>query len=694
MATSLVLGLKIVKSSNQIHLSKPFVYIYTSKRINPGSFVVSTLLSSKDVAQINLPIFQNATISSDETLMRESLAFVLHDAKTIKNENGESYNYHRNAPIAEAFLFLDDLLRNDLILELNDPSDDDKEHSWRMDVKISLISFPSQRQISIQTGVPGISGMSSNHHNKHPDEMDKSCAVELFQCVKRNQPLFQSYKDLYIEKIRNHIKPSQIECQSIHVPYWKTIFGDIIAPMYAELMPRHKLDEQYFAHLIQIALGWNHTNISDVLSIIDSQFRNVNYFDERFNMVLKVICEAATIFANTCDYIPDLSVEKSCERFIDIQETLAGDCEDSAKQAQVILELLKRDGHNSQQPIIRAFAEVLEYYTVVLTTSAVTNASFVSDDSPQRDVQNKEKFMCHICTILIPKKYLTETLLSRSSSKFIANMQTAKYPFEDHLPILMCEGTSFVNPLLNPLSTYVSHPEEKKIVVESFKRRESIRLDLEGDHPMLKLLTPQSQQQNIECRTVKPNRFCSFYRKINEFWINFGGELGPVPFAVLSQKTGCYGVWIQDLVNKSPDLYLYEMYSLKSNDLALAREIVGRLLPMRTLRFQQNRPASQLAIEIKTQNRPVFDRLNELVSISNRNRSASIEINSKSPHYLVPPFFSYFVNRSEKISKDLLDEIKDAIVENPQTIGKFRYFVYPLTDDGELYLIELRFEYL
>lgn len=719
----------------------PYLYAYLSKNVNPSAMVRSAKLLINKPVRMSLEC--DTTSISPHQLAEQVIGFSLHCHKRIRSDYDQHKHlgYHRYEPLAESFLFFSQLSSSSaaaavtMFIDFNDPSDE-SNNAYRARVQFQLLRTPRAltNLARLDYSAPAYQSGGGGRVQGYD-----SCSLSLL-CKKGGRGVsFENRINEYIDVLRTKIKPSEESCVSVHVPYWKTGFGNLLAPMYAALMPRHAIDESYVLYSLDIVLSTNASSRQELEQALRSQLSTPQHCLPRTNFCMKIISELCSMWANTCDYLPDLSKGTDAERFIDIQETFSGDCEDMAKSIQVCAQVLKRSLQILTNPLLKAMSALLQYYQIVLTTGCVTtaSASSIRDEEVANNTQhpsaaqqqkNNKRYMCHIFTMMLPTQWIVDSMLShmpRESPMVMTLLDGGRrqfQPFEAALPVVVCEGTNFVNPLMEPLSTYVSTPsyvttttssslQEATLLQDAQKKKEGARLLFEVQYKHLKRLVVQAQQMNITGFNPRssPESYCTFYRKVNEIWIDFGNlvnssssTLGPVAFAMVYSGGGNsttaqpqYGTWIRDIVRKNPSIKLYPMYVMNPQELELSYNVMDRMPPMRVLSFKDDASPSVLRLQIMQQHRPLFDRLTRIVERAsalcrtemNRDRVASIQVLDRH-HYLLTSFYTYYANHARKLDDKILETF-EALVET-RVMRDFQYFLHPLSDDGDLYLVEFR----
>ena len=201
-------------------------------------------------------------------------------------------------------------------------------------------------------------------------------------------------------------------------------------------------------------------------------------------------------------------------------------------------------------------ASLLKFYHVMTTTGGVTTASASSMRTGEQ--QQKKSLMCHVYVTLIPDHYLRHTLLVDQPAlvKKLGPPPTGgEVADQSALPVLHCEGTNFVNPLFHHPAFYLPSSAQLDSAYTAFVKQ---RHSLENAHPALKRMLVLAEQQNQTLKEAKQSsEFVHFYRKVTELWLTLDADSlcgTTLPCELLYEDSGCYGVAIKDLVEKSMNL--------------------------------------------------------------------------------------------------------------------------------------------
>jgi hypothetical protein len=648
-----------------------------------NSVACDTLIDRQPLSTAPTPWSLTLLVDSNAT----RLGCTLYCYRSI-SVNGKFFQAKRTAPLAEVSLSLLELFgaiynNNYAIVELLDPcveNEADLKTRLRMRLELDSSTTPSNsdnhRLKELVSSLVNKRTINPNHDQLPP------------------QYVWDRITNTYMDQLRYYLRADDVRCQSSHVAFWCSALGRLPAPIFSRWMPLEVPNESYWLYLLEIAIhcfgAHGLDSIDQLETDLEHQLTSPAQLLGSTPHALRLVVHAACLFATACDYMPDMVRQEEGERFTDPHVTLAGDCEDTAKHAQVMLLLLQKNWRSLRNTLLRAIGRMLEYYYVMLSTVAVTSAAA----NTMRDASNNtvDELMCHTCTIMVPRHYVHNTLLASAAPAFVTKLTTnvtSTVGFEAALPVLVCEGTYVVDPLLHEPMFY----ETDTLVVDQvnrnrtrFRRR---RIDLEKTIPALQsLLLRAESNRPSTLQNASPDRFCSFYRRVNELWLD-STEVGSIPLAV-TYNGSRYGVWMQDLVEKRSSVRGVVVYEYATHDVANIQQAVLHAPPMRSLSFSRDQPIESLRTLIKQPYRAVCKQLDELCTLyaKPQHSAATATTTSVAPsvHRWALQHYTYFINHFEKVTPDIVQGLA-AFLQRIDKPRSFQYSVYPLSSDGALYWI-------
>ena len=542
-------------------------------------------------------------------------------------------------------------------------------------------------------------------------------------------------EQIYIKAVRDLLAPTEMSCMSVHVPLWTVVMGPLLGPIYAIYNSTQPIDQLYVLHCLAIVCSQHNTTVSNLRRVLLDQRNEPSKFGTETVAALSIIGQAITLFSNTCDYMPDQSRGEPTERFLEVFKTLGGDCEDVAQEIRSFVFQLQRANQVESNSILDLLRWILRKYQAFLTTGAVTDASATairneSGTTTGGGTSAASGYICHTYVMLVPNHYVSNVMLRWSDKDVIgikrvaaaqdlrekltyndfvkvleresgisfadrAKLQALRPPvvdeqLESKLPVLTLEGTNFVAPQLDHPANYVTNsPPSSEDVEHDFAAWNQQRDALHQRFPHLNALGSLAVQQGRRRADVgRRSGFINFYRKVNEFWMaDEINNLPPTPLEVM-YNDGHYGVWIEDIVRKDPRVRLLPVYTFSQTELALSNEALTHLQPMVVTRFTGTSHIQELRENIiKPSAAALFAHLDELAQHYPLSKEATKPSETLS---LIPKYLIYYANHAARLVNDS-ELIK--IIDEVAKMRGFAYFIHPLSGDGALYLIELRFSY-
>ena len=583
----LSISIKVLKNSNKLRRKEeiePFLQLAFSYSLDHDGTIWSVSIDKESESVVNL--FTKKKLK--KVTYHSGIAISLFSKLVISD-------YTRYEPLGGGFVFLKDLLENNVLaLEIKDNSETTKKFV-RMVLEIKLLDFK------------GI--------------------TPLFDEEKNHKKIFNSILDRYDETFNEILKPTKPRYKRLHIRYHYPNITGIKTPAstFAIYLPP-VCDPLFLEYHTRIACDMNGWSESDLIEVIEKQFKSKKY-DKIFNIVCKIIAEALCLFANACDYVSDKSFESDVERFIDSFQCLSGDCEDLARVICYCCYILYffDESKTKKDTLFYWLVKWMKLYVPGMT-GGIANCPSLERDG----FVSKENEIYHIYCSLIPLKYFEQVTNKE-------NIKGQYYEWEDNLPLLILEGTNYSNALLNPIFHYtgkkIPHPTE------------SIRKKIEKKYPSLAELSIQSQQEHYKvehAHEIPENDFSGFYRRVLAFW-SHNEKILDWSVGYGDQKKGNdengYGVDFRDFVSKSEKISFIPSFIFKKDEFKLTLESIRKELPIR----------------IDTVSKLSLIESKELSNLIN-NRTGFISVtNAKT---LFPSFISYRLNHLKKLNPKLLESLR------------------------------------
>lgn len=537
--------------------------------------------------------------------------------------------------------------------------------------------------------------------------------------LSRFNALWKQVNAKYMHGLQTKVVASSRKCQSSHVPIWASALGELPAPLFVRWLPLKStvLDARYWTFMIRSAI--TAFGVAGVHSIeklkkdLHEQLKNRTQYLDSTTHALRFIVHAACMFANACDYLPDLvRTNDDAERFIDVTETMAGDCEDTAKLVYTTLLWLQRyhsttKEHNSSNELLHLVSQMLERYVVAFGVFAVTAPAADSmRDGHDSDISENDELMCHSCTVLLSRQYVMNALSGSKScyNQLLANLpdptQDVNTVLDQRLPSLVCEGTYLVDPLLHEPHYYVklvsTTADEKKIcnftsqITKLRKDLNNIRVlaeELVNDtknNTHVKPLLVRAEQLHHNLGKKSGDDFCNFYKNLNEIWLDLGASGGVIPFAVTLdqfQSKPIFGINMRDFAERHEGMQLIPMYTYTAENAKQIDQVIAHAPPTQIVQFDAtDDTVASLVSTITRPYQPTIDRLNKLVQTY---QSTSDQPNTPWTQTRI----TYMINHLSKFSNDTIESLT-SFLDTVNTYH-FQYHIVPITPDGLLYWIIL-----
>lgn len=282
--------------------------------------------------------------------------------------------------------------------------------------------------------------------------------------------------------------------------------------------------------------------------------------------------------------------------------------------------------------------------------------------------------ICHIYSALIPRFHFVETLPYEDRDvvreALLENMPELPWERNNDL-VLILEGTNFSDPIQMPRIHYSPTTE-----VDELARLETRRAELEGELPELTLLPIEAIQANMKLKNVldvSETKISPFYRRITGLWtslflrhkiyltdftVGTGPQTGPA-------NRSAYGIDFRKFISLDDSLTIVPVFELTKDDIFIIDDILAQEKPLQI----------QCANPPQTANSWTHPQLEQVKHHFGR-------INCAGKCYI-----SYRVNHEQKLTHQVINAF---IASKSKGATGFDYRKHTITDDGELYIIEIR----
>lgn len=312
------------------------------------------------------------------------------------------------------------------------------------------------------------------------------------------------------------VKPFMPEVMSVFAPVYANPFGLVMpeehfltrTTMYT---PSAAECEDYLSRLLDSTLNEFATQLlpdATDLSMSEAYFEGVikrqmsapsssERYNPQFNDVMRLVGRLLARSSNACVYHSDMvdlnkrhhhhkkhslshydpSMKRIVESFGDPAFQGCGDCEDFTKDMARNYELLTENIAGFQRPLLRLIGEVCRsLYFACGTLSSVTSGSIQQDKDGGHSTASNNVTIgdqddhriptgAHMFLTLVPRDFLVEAIarsMNNPTDEAVLykrlKIPHGKYKWARALPVVVCEGTGHLMPLLYPDSYYYPPP--------------------------------------------------------------------------------------------------------------------------------------------------------------------------------------------------------------------------------------------
>ena len=672
---------------------------------------------------------QNCSVSKvkhDVRSSKSTLGIMLFCRKYIDVSPTQTKSYWRYEPIGRVVIPIEYLINNALRTPLKsydfdivDQTDVKSDDQTRSRISIQSISFVADpKEFKLLKDVQDI----NKHMEQYKYEMKK-------------------WFDYYCNIYGNVLQSTNPKFKRMHVPKWYATI-EIPSVFYMTYLPREKPDLKFLDCLLNMALGSYELSPDWFIDTIRFQMikRSYNY---DINICAKILACASTIFANSADYLSDISLGEDTERFINIGLTFAGDCEDLAKEAYLVWMMIKQAKHHPNIeafPLVKQASYLSEYYICGLTTCVACTKSLGSnteEDQSSSSTTEMEGDTCHMIATVLPRKYFFEALsrgnknnnglnaeqiqqmkLQAKTYKILPERVEEGLPgnWEQELPVLILEGTNWCTALQKPLHTYLPpniSAELRERVIDNQKLIQGAKILIGKQFKTtIKRLPLEVEQMNVQINDpheVSENAISAFYRRQNNFLTVIDG-VGIYDLSIgYTDKKNVYSVDFRDYISASKAVNLSPVFVLTPKQIEIGLTIVDmevaitpRVLPdvekVKKILISKSEPLRRL-LEIEDRYKPrsfkIIDRPSSFEKMDYKNEFMTED--ERKIYAFTRNALCYKVNHINKLSMELVDDFERLLEQgelkhaNGKTIyiNALKVEINPLCYH-ELYIIEIK----
>jgi hypothetical protein len=657
----------------------PYILCYLSRELDPYGLFVKTI----EFSQIDNGKTMHVVIPFDpmKNEVRKSecvVGMMLYRRKYIDTEKKR----HRYEPVGRFIIPFDDMMTKGQSRQKKYVARDEtdtKKDPYRATFTVSNIVLRNNFTI----------------YNDVQDTMKYLAKVESD---------FSQFYDYYVKQYTKLFESSDESLYGrLHVPSWFTTIK-IPSVFFLAYFPRKEPDLKFLEYLIESVLRSNGLSVPFFLNTVNEQMKDSTKtsYDNSFTMCIKIVASTCTWFANACDYLSDKSLNDDTERFVLLDFTFAGDCEDSARDAYLMWNIIRQSRKMKDVEKFRltyAASLITELYVCGLTTCG---ASMMSMEEKNADkMETSENVICHMISTVLPRKFFAEALQRGYADPDAKNFKQRATTYEsiserlweDKLPVLIMEGTNWCNSLQLPLNNYVQNENEKQDVIynQSMIKKAKSYLDSQ-QNAALKKIPSEIIQTNITLKSiydVKETKASSFYRRMNNF-ITVVDGYGMRDFSIVNVNTGKYSVDFRDYISKKPTIGLVPVYILSPEQESIGLKIIDLEIPS-VIRLMPNKYDLDKLKRLLNSNEH-YVRLYQLSLKYPIDNFKKIVFTCVSVIPFTRNFISYRFNTVHKLNKKIIDTFESVLSKNNDANISFDALSIDTFTicNNELYVIEVK----
>ncbi len=692
------LHLRLRLQKGYVKLNDPYVNVFLSrhvtKRVCETKGKLKLSQSNTNGEYDTVVRLQSSELRPEIDAQYALIGFCLYDTFEVKDETGKSLGYNRYQPMGTGYISFAHVATNTRL----------QNASFTIllsDNTVSDISG-SKKVAHVSVSIDRVEIMGATIRGQFdPSRMERE--------RQEMQKLIGRYMDTYTRVL----KPAEAEDQPMHVPIWFGLNLQMPAAVFCMDIPQklHREDLALLERGIRVSIAMNGWNEDDYITVAAAQLDRQNIkkdFDYRFNRVMKVLVSGLCVFSNACDYTFDHSGDKDVERFIDVLRTLLGDCEDLAKLATVfawVLRLLEPIPQLLQSsPLLYWSCMALRIQVPCMVTTTATSAAMGpvggTGTTPAPEAMN------HMPAACIPRftfcAWFKCPHITMDQLWWYATRELPVYPWEiEFSEVWMMEGTSYCTPGLKPFHLYYA-PERRAEVTRLGLYREYGRACIENTYTQFSNWAIEVTQFNptatdtLQCTN---EQISTFYKKPNCLWTPILLHWGiphclAIDFYLGYRKTPqTYGVWLRDIVAKSPEVTIVPTYTVDRMQLETMKNLMAQeeplVFPTPTYTPESSRTLTSaiLSSNVVPSELSHSDSLRTMVAKCDRKPPiyallSSIRQNPLGEFY----FFSYRINHVNKLTMAHADAIA-SLLETDMLLGA-EVIYHSICE--ELYVLEVR----
>ena len=676
-----------VKSSSGLNLlpeeSLSYLSVFLSRHIDncgntqsvPLLDDVSNIINSQEIVIRS----NNVPNKIDGTYACIGIQLLCH--LDIRDEStGGFFGYQRYEPIGGGAIYLTDLMDNpDKIITLPIIDSSLEEESTNVEPRLILTIELLELIINDAYVVGKYTKKTYNARRKKIDKLN----------------------DRFMDYYKHSSRPTVPSYRNKHVPRYMTDVSGLCLPAssFILLMPTYRSSIGKGISLIMRAIaitsslnGWTSDQVFGELK--RQLVSKSNKCTDEFIIVCRIIGDAFTLFSNCCDYVSDHSFKTETERFINVIYSLCGDCEDLGRLIVVLHSMISDtvlfDTVSEEERKIGLLVAWCKLYVSIGVTAVATTPSLNGKPGETEDV-------CHIYAIFMPRSrflaLLPADIMSHIKDTFLEQISMSLWENDERFPTMILEGTNFSSPVQMPLHLIMLNPQRKSEASEMLNRVIIKRCELEKSYPALRALSIVNPQSNTNCKNLKSvneTTISGFYRRVVDGWtgqlLKWGIPITDLSFGYGAQTLGTldngYAVDFRDIISGTRKITLIPTFDMDNEDINIITNTLMQEPPfyLDSVACGSPNEKHELVDMLIKSSKSFLDILN--MAATDHDDYPHIE----KPTF--PEFISYRVNHVAKIKRELAQSLRD--MKNKGLIRRIEFDAHPITNDNELYFIDLR----
>lgn len=294
------------------------------------------------------------------------------------------------------------------------------------------------------------------------------------------------------------------------------------------------------------------------------------------HMLMRLVCQAAALLPNAgVAYVNDHDNRGSgppvdLERFLDALVTRAGDCEDVARLAYMLLVALRAMDTTGSRVVRHAARALRATYVPMMTVAEAVDVGL-----PERATldayERADELICHIYTLLVPRRFVARAIsrTGADGARVVGGMDDDDV--DDDARVYVCEGTTYQDSVFEAYAECCAAECRERVAALVKGNNRAMALVRRGDGSMVHRpwTTP------LRIADAPP-----FYGRVITLTSDCMAGDGEWCFACVDTRTGRYGVPLGDIVARAATVALRALPRFTAADHAIARDALRQTRPL------------------------------------------------------------------------------------------------------------------